>query len=87
MNCSVSGCSEEAKYEVIFYDVYLDLPDVDVFYERHESCPYLCQQHLNENERELETDLDNRKCREYRGMLTYRHTQSHGQGFVIYRPL
>lgn len=54
-NSSVKGCKQDASYEVIFYDVYLNTPDVSVFYERHESYPYLCRKHMEENARGAKT--------------------------------
>ena len=87
VQCSVRGCDSRAEYEVIFYDVYLYLPDVDVFYERHESCPFICHKHMNENERGAKTGLPDANLRAYRGCVDYPHAQSRGQGFVIYRPL
>jgi len=85
--CCAKGCNKEARYEVIFYDVYLDPNEVTVFYEQHESCPFLCQMHLAENEREANSELHNKNLRQYRGSVDYPHAQSAGQGFCIYRPL
>lgn len=84
--CSVHGCDRDADYAVIFYDVYPH-SDVDVFYQLHESVPYICQQHLNENEAGAENGSEDPKVRKYRGHVRYPHTPSGGQGFVIYRPL
>lgn len=85
--CSVRGCRKSADYEAIFYDVYLHLyGDVRVFYQAHESCPFICQEHLNENERNAKTSLANPRWRAYRGSVQYPHSHSSGQGFVIYRP-
>jgi hypothetical protein len=86
VKCSVKGCKNAADYEVIFYDVYL-YADVNVFYERHESCPFICHRHMGENERKAATGLDDRNLRAYRGSVDYPHARSGGQGFVIYRPL
>lgn len=80
--CSVQGCEDLANYDVIFYDVYSSGP----FYEKHESCPYLCDAHMLENEKGAETGLDDPQLRKYRGRVKYPHTHSGGQGFVIYRP-
>ncbi len=84
--CAVTGCEREAKYEVIFYDVYL-YADVTVFYERHESCPFICHQHMAENEHGAKTGLPDPNLRAYRGVVDYPHARSAGQGFVTYRPL
>jgi len=86
--CNVKGCASKAEYEVIFYDVYLHGSEVGVYYQRHESCPYLCQHHLTENERGAATDkLGDERLRQYRGKVDYPYTHSGGQGFCIYRPL
>ena len=84
--CSVKACEREAAYEVIFYDVYL-YADVTVFYATHESCPFICHQHMTENEHGARTGLSDPNLRAYRGTVNYPHAQSAGQGFVIYRPL
>ncbi len=57
--CSVPACERDAVVEVILYDVYLDGNDRfhDVFYAEDETCPYLCYEHLQENEN---------RCRELR---------------------
>jgi hypothetical protein len=85
--CCAQGCNHEAEFEVIFYDVYLQRSGVRIFYEPHESCPYLCQSHLTENELEAKTELSDKSLRRYRGSVDYPHAQSDGQGFCIYRPL
>jgi hypothetical protein len=88
--CFVPNCNKEADYAVIFYDVYLrgsGTGDVTVFYHPHESCPYICQHHLNENELQAENGLEDEQLRRYRRRMGYPHTQSGGQGFCIYRPL
>ena len=45
--CSVSECSDDAGYEVIFYDFYL--MQGKPFYEQHIWCPFICAAHLNAN--------------------------------------
>ena len=84
--CSVQGCKSSAEYEVIFYDVY-PYGEVTVFYQPHESCPYLCHKHLAENELGAKTDMEDKNLRRYRGMVDYPYASSGGQGFNIYRPL
>jgi hypothetical protein len=86
-NCSVQGCSSEADYEVIFYDVYLFPSDATVFHQRHEGTPYICHPHMAENETQAHSESDDKCTRRYRGMMEYPLTPSGGQGFVIYRPL
>lgn len=84
--CCVSGCDTKAEYEVIFYDVYFGKP-VDVFYEQHNDCAYLCGEHQSENEHGAQNDLDDPALRRYRGRVDYPYTKSWGRGFVIYRRL
>jgi hypothetical protein len=78
--CSVAGCGRGADVEVILYDVYADLREV--FYEQDTTCPYLCGQHMVENEEPA------RGVRKPRGHVIYPFTnQESAQGFTIYRPL
>ena len=84
--CCVTECSDDAGYEVIFYDFYL--MQGEPFYKRHTSCPFICAEHLKENE--LTATVDGKgetNNRQYRGHVKYKHTPSHGHGFCIYRPL
>ena len=75
--CSVSECDNPAFCEVLLYDVYVDAEDV--FMERDCTCPFLCRQHMSENE--LSCD----GTREPRGDCIYRFTnQGQAQGFSIY---
>lgn len=95
--CSVGDCKEAADYDVIFYDVYLYPISTDVFYKRHESCPFLCHKHMAENEQHaipelpsevvLPVTMEARRLREYRGHVRYPHARSGGEGFCIYKPL
>jgi hypothetical protein len=84
--CSVADRDSDADYEVIFYDLYPQ-SDISIFYELHNSCPCLCQHHLNENEHGAETGLPNKRLRSYRGMVNYPHANSGGMGFCIYKPI
>lgn len=78
--CSVPECTTEAAYEVILYDLYLEAGDV--FFEQDETCPFICPQHMSENEQGMQGQ------REPRGGVTYPYTNQHrAQGFTIYRPL
>ncbi len=45
--CSVEGCGRAADVEVRLYNVY---HDGTVFDERDDTCPFLCQRHVAENE-------------------------------------
>ena len=78
--CSVQQCNHEAQFEVILYDVYLF--EGTVFFEQDYTCPYICVDHLRENEEGIVG------TRELRGTPDYPHTNQHGaQGFSIYRPI
>lgn len=49
--CAVPGCGEQAAVEVRLFDLY-NLPDgVEVFDKQDFTCPYLCAEHVAENER------------------------------------
>jgi len=79
MKCSVEGCQREATVKVILYDVY---PYEDVFFEQDYTCPFLCAEHMTENEFKAEG------VREPRGFVKYPYTnQESAQGFTIYFPL
>ncbi len=79
-DCSVPECTNPAVYEVILYDIYLSVPDV--FFERDYTCPFICNDHMVENE----TNMIG--TREPRHGPKYPHTNRHNaQGFTIYRPL
>ncbi len=78
--CSVAGCGADARVEVILYDVYTDMRDV--FFEQDHTCPYLCGDHLVQNENGIRGE------RRPRGSSSYPHSNQHcAQGFTIYRPL
>ena len=87
MNCSVSGCRKLAEYEVIFYDFYVK--SGEPFYMRHDTCPFLCADHVRENELRAKVigKPETEGARTYRSAMDYPHTKSDGQGFVIYSPL
>ena len=79
-NCSVKDCGKNATCEVILFDVYMN--NGDVFFEQDHTCPYLCAEHILENERGA------RGVRAPRGSVDYPFTnQESAQGFTIYRPL
>jgi len=53
-----------------------------VFFERDETCSYLCEEHTAENEHSAIGE------RRPRGTVRYPFTNRHGAlGFTIYRPL
>ena len=46
--CNIRGCKTPAEFEVILYDVYVH--DERALYERDLTCPFLCSEHMAENE-------------------------------------
>jgi hypothetical protein len=81
--CAVPGCGEEACVEVRLYDLYIGRGyEPEVFNERDYTCPYLCEQHLLENEEKAEGE------RKARGYVKYPYSnQMSALGFTIYRDL
>ena len=78
--CSVAGCDTFAPCEVLLYDVYTDIEEV--FIERDYTCPFLCRQHMVENE------LSCQGKREPGGDCAYLFTnQEQARGFTVYKPL
>ena len=78
--CNIHGCKKPAEFEVILYDVYPY--DELVFFQRDFTCPFLCGEHMAENE------LYASGIREPRGYVRYPYSnQEAAQGFTIYRPL
>ena len=78
--CNIHGCKKPAEYEVILYDVYLY--DEHVFFERDFTCPFLCGEHMAENETYAAG------TRDPRGYVRYPYSNQEGAlGFTIYRPL
>jgi len=78
--CGVRKCTRIAHFEVILYDVYTDIGDV--FFKQDEICPYICRDHMTENEEKASG------VREPRGHIHYPFTNEYSaQGFTIYRPL
>ena len=48
VKCSVDGCGNTAEFEVILYDIYMGS---NIFFERDFTCPFLCFDHVIENEK------------------------------------
>ncbi len=79
--CAAPGCSTVATVEVYLYDVYANSTG-EVFFEIDSTCPFLCTEHLMENEKGAKGE------RKPRGCTTYPFSNSQGaQGFTIYRSL
>jgi len=75
--CSVDGCEEAAAFEVLLYDEYRS---GEVFEERDFTCPFLCEDHQQENE------AGAKGPRTPRRVTSYPFTNRHGaQGFSKYR--
>jgi hypothetical protein len=64
--CSVEGCPSLAALEVMRY--HLDPGEGAVRFERDPDCPYLCLEHVRDNERRAEGE------RALHGYVTYPHT-------------
>lgn len=80
IKCYAPNCQAPVDVEVILYDVYPD--EGDVFFERDFTCPFLCNQHMVENEEQA------RGTREPGGDMQYPFTNKNGaRGFTIYKPL
>lgn len=78
--CSVAGCALPAEYEVYLYDYY-PVQDEE-FFEQDYTCPFLCGEHMEENEREAKGD------RKPRGYVEYPFSKrNHAQGYTTYAPL
>ena len=79
--CSVENCTNDAYFEVFLYDVYIQ-GESDTFFESDETCPYLCKNHMVENENSIQG------TREPRRVYSYKHSNRYSaQGFTIYKPL
>lgn len=82
MKCSVPNCDNNAFVEVRLYDVYPQIQVLDIYDQEDSTCPYLCKEHLAENEAGADGE------RRPRGKVYYPHTNKHcAQGFNIYRKL
>ena len=75
--CAVNGCQSSAEVEVFLYTVH---GSGEVFIAADSSCPYLCREHVADNER--------RSAGDRRGGTFYPHTnQSNTRGVSVYLPL
>jgi hypothetical protein len=78
--CSVTGCVRPADYEVYLYDYYPS--QNEEFFEQDYTCPFLCDEHMEQNEREAEGE------RKPRGFVRYPFSnQNFAQGYTTYAPL
>ena len=86
--CGVKGCDNLPTFEVLLYDLYMNVPDA--FMERDYTCPFLCDKHFVQNESEARNivQLGEPSARLPRGVVEYPFTNRYqAQGFSIYRPL
>ncbi|MEQ7050725.1 restriction endonuclease [Paenibacillaceae sp. P-4] len=80
-NCSVDACSEIADYEVFLYDYYAP-PINQEFMAQDFTCPYLCEHHMNENEKH------SKGKKVPRGSVIYPYTnKNQAQGYSKYIPI
>ena len=76
--CNIRGCKKSAEFEVMLYDVYMY--DELVFFERDFTCPFLCSEHMAENE------MCASGTPAPRGYVRYPYSNQQGAlGFTIYR--
>ncbi len=80
MRCSVEGCKRPAEHEVYLYDYY---PlSKEEFFQQDRTCPFLCEEHMQQNEREFQGERRPRASNWY--PFTNRHA---AQGYTKYAPI
>ena len=80
--CSVDGCDRPAEYEVYLYDYYPFVEEEHEFFEQDFTCPFLCEQHMRENEERADG------IRRPRGVVRYPYSNKHvAQGYTKYAPV
>lgn len=78
--CCVEGCPSRAAYGVVLYDV--DLHEGGIRFEQDETCPYICVEHMIDNERHA---IGDRRPEE---RVDYPYTnRNRVRGMSVYRPL
>lgn len=83
-NCYVDGCENRADYIVLLFDHY---HNGEVFLEQDFTCPYLCEDHMQENERGR-GNAGAGERRYPRGVYDYPYSNQHAaQGFTRYMPI
>ncbi len=79
--CAAPECTVPATVEVYLYDVYANSTG-EVFSEIDTTCPFLCAEHVKQNENEARGE------RKPRGVTSYPFSNLNGaQGFTVYRSL
>jgi hypothetical protein len=82
LGCSAPGCTRDAAVEVRLFDLYDVSDGVEIFDKQDYTCPYLCTEHLVENERRA---IGTRAPRD---VTRYPFSNRHGaQGVTTYRPV
>ena len=61
--CCVENCGEDAAVEVLLYDFYAEM--LEVLLERDFTCPFLCSDHMAENERQAFTAITKSELSEW----------------------
>jgi hypothetical protein len=80
--CAVPGCTKGAAVEVRLFDIYSLPGDVEIFDQQDSTCPYLCEEHVAENERRA---IGTRAPRD---LTRYPFSNRHGaQGVTTYRAI
>lgn len=80
-HCAAPNCTAPATVEVYLYDVYANSTG-EVFSEIDTTCPFLCAEHVKQNE------VGAKGERKPRGTIEYPFSNANGaQGFTIYRNL
>jgi hypothetical protein len=78
--CAVEGCERPAEYIVMLYNYRDELQEE--FYEQDQSCPFLCEQHMTENEQQAIGEKISGSS------TTYPHTNKFNKrGFTKYIPV
>lgn len=80
--CSVPNCGNEAVYTTALVDYYDDGAGERWFYQQDYTCPFLCEDHKQENEEKHEGEPTPRRIN------SYPFTNKHGaQGWTEYLPV
>ncbi|MGQ4288592.1 restriction endonuclease [Bacillus thuringiensis] len=78
--CTVDGCENKPDYEVYLYDYY-DFMNEE-FLEQDYTCPFICEKHMQINERSAVGE------RKPRRVVRYPYTNKGGaQGYTRYQPI
>ncbi|MFJ1470124.1 hypothetical protein [Massilia orientalis] len=82
LGCAVHGCTRDAAVEVRLFDLYERTDGVRIFDQQDYTCPYLCDEHVAENERGA---IGTRAPRD---ITQYPFSNQHrAQGVTTYRPV